>query len=125
LQEIDFKSGYVTTCLPTFTPIEQAQQFNIGGKSNPEHSFISNGYRVESVPTFDTQLIMAIQQHLQQSQQNLCLFEDRLSKPSDPFLKKIDDPIKGMTECKVGFAIHAKQVLHSLLECENSTLMKK
>ena len=93
LQEIDFKSGYISSYLPSSTSIEQAQQFYTGGKLKSGDSFISNGYKVESVPTFDTQLIETIQHHLQQNRENLCLFEDILSKPSDPFLKRLNHPI--------------------------------
>ncbi len=82
LQGLNLSEGTSTATLPMGVTLEQAKLFRVGGKVK---SSINTTTR-QSVEPIDFQVIETIQHHLSQSPQNLCIFEDILSRPSDAFL---------------------------------------
>jgi len=94
--------GVITTYLPDHVDDEAALALGEGGKfyRDPATFRYTEGkdrqrYRWEPVPNLDDQLAAHISQFLAATPSPVCVFENGLAKPSDPWLSEADGVIVG------------------------------
>lgn len=108
LKSVRLEAGSVVTYLPKGTAISSIRNFQSGGILGPmtpvtvgtgdEHHSQS---RISTIPTADSALASLITGHLIAMPTSLCLFENRLAKPKDSWLRhsRMHNLTLGMTVC--------------------------
>lgn len=94
LSTLNLKKGRVITFLPIEVSEEVAKQFELGGKLPvpPPKAHISftsedgSKWRMAPKPNINLCLVEIIQKFLTKGQEHICIFEDALAKPSDPYM---------------------------------------
>lgn len=90
LKKINFNIGIFFTFLPLNITEKEALKFDIGGKlvgSNNKIKIDSDLTMIEK-PNCDLNLVDEIRDHLQQKTENICVIENYLARPNDPWLNK-------------------------------------
>lgn len=93
LERLDLENGSVTTFLPPDVSKEAASQFKWGGKlyRDPE-TFVyhtepdGSTTRWEPVPNTDPWLVSILQEFLRGGTERVCVFENEVALPGDPWL---------------------------------------
>ena len=99
LLHCDLEKGRVLTYLPTTVSEDETRQFKFGGKVEeiplgPADNFVAEaGTRWVRVPTEDTDnhLVRTIQAYLRGEGGRWCIFEDAVSSPSFPYIRRRRD----------------------------------
>lgn len=113
LQALDLESGKLTTFLPAHLDAESIVQFSVGGKLplpqaeqdvtiHFKHGLVLHA---KPVPNVDDALISIVQTHLRSSGSALCILENQMALPADPWLKRTEIP----------FVTHGTSVYHMLI----------
>jgi hypothetical protein len=90
LKKINFNKGIFFTFLPLNVTEKEALKFDIGGKlvgSNKKIEIDSDLFMIEK-PNCNLNLADEIRDHLQQKTENICVIENYLAKPDDPWLNR-------------------------------------
>jgi hypothetical protein len=94
LEVLDLESGKLSTFLPSGLTFEQVNQFSYGGKfpqpPDEKHTTVRLwNAQLKAVPTpsMNGVLISVIEAHLKSGSNALCIFENALASPGDPWLK--------------------------------------
>ncbi len=97
LANSDLDSGKVVTFLPPSANHSRVRDFKRGGllPTRPESEWIhaigpiGQQFVMKPVPKADEGLVRVIQNFLKSSKAHLCIFENSLARPSDPYLKEL------------------------------------
>lgn len=119
LQTCNIEKGQVTTFLPSYIAKKTAKEFETGKlKPDPNQKLVTEKYRISClngsatpVPTTDFYLVSLIHSYLNKKENNLCIFEEANSKPTDPFV------LSGKMETR--FLTHKDEIYHFLLNQDN------
>jgi hypothetical protein len=120
IRTCNLERGKLITFLPTDTNEEAVKQFTTGGKLKEEglkeEIIKPEGSKLTKVPTPNTDLwlVSIIRSFLTTDVKRLCIFENALAKPSDPWLSSKKMPV---------FTFH-EEVYHFLLgtDAENEKI---
>jgi hypothetical protein len=92
LQKIYLDNGFITTVLPSYVNDKLYNDFHIGGKLtvNPEDIKDGINYKIMPLPNMNTYLAAVIKAFLQEEAGNICIIENALAKPCDPWITMAD-----------------------------------
>jgi hypothetical protein len=108
LKTIALEAGNVVTYLPIGTASSSIKQFRSGGILGSPSGATATAVdqhkapaRFSAIPNLDNSLISIVTDHLKSTPSALCLFENRLAKPADPWLRhsKLHNVTLGTSVC--------------------------
>jgi hypothetical protein len=95
LNRHDLSKGTSSVWIPAGMPMEQALEFDVGGKfqSDSNRRVPGIGEIVERTPNCDDQLASLITQFLAETEGGVCVLENMMAEPSYPYVKEFESMI--------------------------------
>lgn len=103
LNRHDLDKGTASVWVPAGTPVDQAVEFETGGKlrADPEERVQVEGGYAGPVHSYDLYLAALVERYLRETEGGICIFENLLARPSDPDLKDYE-----LTLCTVSDEVY-------------------
>jgi hypothetical protein len=117
LERLNGREGEVAVAFPLGIQLNDLDKFKDGGKIPADESkavyknFWGRPYKMVPTPTFRTFLIDTIESFLKKDAENICVFEDNLIKPSDPWFQPF----------RKQFFFYGDEVYHFVRGCDVTT----
>lgn len=108
LKTHDLNTGTAVTKLPAGIEEAAAKDFDSGGKLPELYPRTSN---LQAVPDSDFLLIPEVNRFLSESSANICILEDSLANPTDPFLQSV----------KTRYSAFQDEVYHLICQPDNNS----
>jgi hypothetical protein len=108
LQTHDLNMGKAVTKLPASVDDEAAKDFDSGGKLPELYPRTTN---LQAVPDSDFLMMPEINRFLSESSANICILEDSLANPTDPFLQSV----------KTRYSAFQDEVYHLICQPDNNS----
>ena len=119
LKSFNFKSCEVRTTFPDYVTLDEAKQFESGGKlkidpNEVEYRIDSEGKKWFASPDLHPLLIDKIQKFLSENKRNICIFEDESTSPDFHYVKELKTRL---------LIYNDKEVYHVLLSGDEKNLI--
>src|SRR3990167_5904148 len=120
LKSFSFKSCEVRTTFPDYVTLNEAKQFESGGKlkidpNEVEYRIDSEGKKWFASPDLHPLLIDKIQKFLSENKRNICIFEDESTSPDFHYVKELKTRL---------LIYNDKEVYHVLLSGDEKNYVK-